>query len=179
MAGAVRGQALDVAPRLLGARITTSVDGNRVEIVINEVEAYCGGADPASHAYRGETARNAPMFGPPGTIYVYRSYGIHWCVNIVTGEIGDPQAVLIRGGDVVSGIDTVVKRRGRSNHLADGPGKFAQALAIDGTASGTMLSHDGIALTVDTENPPAYITTPRIGISRATDRPWRFVSTAP
>jgi len=177
MAAAVAGHALEVAPRLLGARITTNVSGDHVEIVINEVEAYCGAEDPASHAYRGETARNVPMFGPPGTIYVYRSYGIHWCINIVTGEIGEPQAVLIRGGDVVGGIDAVVKRRGRSDHLADGPGKLAQALAIDGTASGAMLSHDGIALTLNTMNPPSYVATPRIGISRATDRLWRFVAT--
>jgi DNA-3-methyladenine glycosylase len=178
MAAAVRGHALDVAPRLLGARIATKVSGARVEIVINEVEAYCGAEDPASHAYRGETARNAPMFGPPGTIYVYRSYGIHWCVNIVTGEIGEPQAVLIRGGHVVDGIDTVVTRRGRSDHIADGPGKLAQALAIDGSASGSMLSTDGIALVVDSEDSPPYATTPRIGISQAKDRPWRFVAMA-
>jgi DNA-3-methyladenine glycosylase len=178
MAGAVRGHALDVAPRLLGAHITTNADGDRVEIVINEVEAYCGAEDPASHAYRGRTARNEPMFGPPGTIYVYRSYGIHWCVNIVTGEVGEPQAVLIRGGHVVDGIDTVMKRRGRSDHLADGPGKLTQALAIDGTASGTALSHGGITLMLDHKKPPPHVTTPRIGISHATDRPWRFVASA-
>jgi DNA-3-methyladenine glycosylase len=152
------------------------VDGDRVEIVINEVEAYCGPEDPASHAYRGRTARNEPMFGPPGTIYVYRSYGIHWCANIVTGEIGEPQAVLIRGGHVVEGIDTVVTRRGRSNHLADGPGKLAQALAIDGSMSGTALGDGHVSLQLHTLSPLPHVTSPRIGISKATNRPWRFLT---
>jgi DNA-3-methyladenine glycosylase len=111
--------------------MSTNVAGACVEILINEVEAYAGADDPASHAFKGETARTAPMFGPPGTVYVYRSYGIHWCVNIVTGDIGEAQAVLIRGGRVTEGMDTVVMRRGRTDHLADGPGKLTQALAID------------------------------------------------
>ena len=176
MAETLRGRALDVAPRLLGARFSTVVNSALVEIVINEVEAYCGPDDPASHAYRGPTKRTEPMFGPPGTVYVYRSYGIHWCANIVTGGIGDPQAVLIRGGSVVKGLDAVIERRGRSDHLADGPGKLTQALAIDGSMSGTMVGKGEISLLIHEGEPLPHVTTPRIGISRAMDRPWRFVT---
>lgn len=116
------------------------------------------------------------MFGPAGTIYVYRSYGIHWCVNIVTGDVGIAQAVLIRAGRVAEGIDAVVARRGRSDHLADGPGKLTQALAIDGSMSGSTLGEGGVSLSLDTGCQIPYVTTPRIGISKATDRPWRFVA---
>jgi len=117
------------------------------------------------------------MFGPAGTIYVYRSYGIHWCVNIVSGPQGVAQAVLIRGGKVTRGLNTAIARRGRDDHLADGPGKLTQALAIDGTMSGTMLGGGPISLGLRTGRPIPHVTTPRIGISKATDRPWRFVAT--
>jgi DNA-3-methyladenine glycosylase len=156
--------------------MSTNVAGACVEILINEVEAYAGADDPASHAFKGETARTAPMFGPPGTVYVYRSYGIHWCVNIVTGD-GEPQAVLIRGGRVTEGVDTVVMRRGRTDHLADGPGKLTQALAIDGSHSGSMVGEGTISLRLHSGTPVLHKTTPRIGISKAVDRPWRFVAT--
>ena len=176
MVSALSGSALDVAPRLLGARISTRVAGAIVEIVINEVEAYCGSDDPASHAFRGPTPRTEPMFGAPGTVYVYRSYGIHWCANIVTGVVGVAHAVLIRGGSVTEGLDTVIERRGRSDHLADGPGKLTQALAIDGSMSGTLLGDGGISLVVHQGAPLPHVTTPRIGISKAKTRPWRFVA---
>ncbi len=176
MVAALGGSAPDVAPRLIGARISTAVAGSLVEIVINEVEAYCGADDPASHAYRGRTERTDPMFGRAGTIYVYRSYGIHWCVNIVTGDLGIAQAVLIRGGRVAKGLDVVVARRGRSDHLADGPGKLTQALAIDGSMSGSALGEGGVSLSLGNGRQIPYVTTPRIGISKATERPWRFVA---
>jgi DNA-3-methyladenine glycosylase len=152
------------------------IEGDLVEIRIEEVEAYCGADDPASHAYRGRTDRTAPMFGPPGTVYVYRSYGIHWCVNIVVGAEDVAQAVLIRGGKVTRGIETAVERRGRSDHVADGPGKLTQALAIDGSMSGTELGDGPITLRLGEGSPLQHVTTPRIGISKATDRPWRFVT---
>jgi DNA-3-methyladenine glycosylase len=168
--------ALTVAPLLVGARISTTISGVTVEIEINEVEAYCGEDDPASHAFKGRTDRNAPMFGPAGTVYVYRSYGIHWCANIVAGKEGIAQAVLLRGGRVTRGSDTAITRRGRSDHVADGPGKLAQALAIDGSMSGTQIGDGILDLQLHSECPIAYVTTPRIGISKATERPWRFIA---
>jgi DNA-3-methyladenine glycosylase len=114
------------------------------------------------------------MFGPPGHLYVYRSYGVHWCANIVTGPIGRGAAVLLRGGRPVAGEGTMARRRGRSDHLADGPGKLTQAMGLSG-------SHDGIALgTLARLSPtnihPTVVATPRIGISKAVDLPWRFVA---
>ncbi|MEN8239226.1 MAG: DNA-3-methyladenine glycosylase [Actinomycetota bacterium] len=176
MTAALSASSLDVAPRLIGARVATTFDGDLVEIVIDEVEAYGGADDPASHAFSGRTERNEPMFGPPGMIYVYRSYGIHWCVNIVTGDIDEAQAVLIRGGRVVEGLDTVIARRGRSDHLADGPGKLTQALAIDGGHSGSMLGRGGVNLQLDERGLHRYVTAPRVGISKATEWPWRFIA---
>jgi len=152
------------------------VGGETVEVTIDEVEAYCGKDDPASHAFRGRTDRTAPMFGQPGTIYVYRSYGIHWCVNIVAGAEGVAQAVLIRGGLVTKGLATAVARRGRSDHVADGPGKLSQALAIDGSMSGSEVGIGDISLQLHAGQPIPYVTTPRIGISKAKERPWRFLT---
>jgi DNA-3-methyladenine glycosylase len=152
------------------------VSGTTVEVTIDEVEAYCGTDDPASHAFRGRTDRTTPMFGPPGTVYVYRSYGIHWCVNIVAGAEGVAQAVLIRGGRVTNGLEAAVARRGRSDHLADGPGKLAQALGIDGSMSGSLIGGGSIDLQLHPGDPLPYVTTPRIGISKATERPWRFLT---
>jgi DNA-3-methyladenine glycosylase len=166
------------APRLLGAVISTSFNAKRVAITIAEVEAYGGADDPASHAFGSRTARNEPMFGPAGTLYVYRSYGIHWCVNLVTGAEGDPQAILIRGGAVIEGTDTAIERRGRSDHLTDGPGKLCQALAIDGSLSGRHVGPDSVDVTLAAE-PVDFIATPRVGIAKAVDRPWRFVATGP
>jgi DNA-3-methyladenine glycosylase len=115
------------------------------------------------------------MFGPAGTVYVYRSYGIHWCVNVVAGDEGVAQAILIRGGRVTKGLETAIARRGRSDHVADGPGKLTQALAIDGPMSGTILGEGSIDLQLHLDDPLPYVTTPRIGISKAKERPWRFV----
>jgi DNA-3-methyladenine glycosylase len=165
---------LEAAPLLLGRRLETRIDGVLTAVVLTEVEAYMGADDPASHAYRGPTDRNGAMFGPPGTLYVYRSYGIHWCMNVTCGSEGVPMAVLLRGGVIVDGHDEIERRRGRSDHLTDGPGKLCQALAVTGHDDGTSVLEGPIRLgdrVVDGE----VVTTPRIGISRATERPWRFV----
>ncbi len=165
------------AVSLLGAIVSTTIDGNSVSIRLNEVEAYRGSDDPASHAHRGRTSRNDPMFGPPGTIYTYLSYGIHWCMNIITGQEGDAQGVLLRGGIVVDGIDAATRRRGRDDHLADGPGKLGQALGISGDMSGFTLNQGPVSLQGLGTIQDAFVATPRIGISRAKERLWRFVST--
>jgi DNA-3-methyladenine glycosylase len=168
----------DAAPRLLGSTVTTSIGGLTVSVRLTEVEAYGGESDPASHAYRGPTARNAPMYGPPGTVYVYRSYGIHWCMNVTVGALGDPAAVLLRAGTVVEGLDVVVERRKRTDHLTDGPGKLCQALGVDGSLSGTSVG-GAIRLTPGGSLEGGRIhVTPRIGITKGVDRPWRFVLTA-
>ena len=167
----------DAAISLLGAVVSTTINAASVSIRLGEVEAYRGRDDPASHAHRGPTDRNEPMFGPAGTIYIYLSYGIHWCMNIVTGPVGDPQGVLLRGGTVVDGLETATRRRGRGDHLADGPGKLGQALGINGELSGGMLNSGLVSLSgLDTVNSD-YSATTRIGISRAKDRLWRFVAT--
>jgi DNA-3-methyladenine glycosylase len=163
----------EVAPRLLGMVLTTRVDGVVTSMAITEVEAYLQD-DPASHSFRGRTPRNAPMFEAPGVVYVYRSYGIHWCVNIVTGPIGSGQAVLIRGGVPLEGAEKMIERRGRRDHLLDGPGKLCQALAID---AGFDRSHLGerLELTGSPGSSPWSATT-RIGISVARESPPRFVA---
>ena len=155
--------------------ISTAIDGETVSVRLNEVEAYGGRDDPASHAFRSRTQRNRPMFGPPGMLYVYRSYGIHWCMNFVTGAEGEPQAVLLRGGEVVAGVGTAVQRRGRPDRLADGPGRLAQALGVTGAASGSMLGEGLVRIERLAASVPTHEVTPRIGISAAADRPWRFV----
>ena len=162
----------EVAPDLIGA--TLLVDGVGGRIV--EVEAY-DQQDPASHAYRGSTRRNAAMFGPPGHAYVYRSYGIHWCLNLVCGGEGVPKAVLIRALEPTSGLDLQQSRRGVEDvrALCSGPGKLCQALGITG-------EHDGLALDVPPfrlearAEIPEIVTGPRIGITRATELNWRYMS---
>jgi DNA-3-methyladenine glycosylase len=167
---------LDAACGLLGMRIRTELDGVPTEVMLDEVEAYAGAHDPASHAYRGRTARNGAMFGPPGTLYVYRSYGIHWCMNIVTGEPGLPHAVLLRGGVPTVGEEAMARRRGRSDHLADGPGKLTQALGVVGAHDGTSVLDGPVRLIAGAApHGTVIIATPRIGITKAADRPWRFV----
>ena len=157
----------------------STVTGDLVRVRINEVEAYKGTDDPASHAYRGRTLRNDSMFQQPGTLYVYRSYGIHHCANTAAGPDGTGWGILIRGGQVVEGEGTVRRRRGRAGQLTDGPGKLCQALGIE-------MDHNGLDL-LDPESeirlepgppPPLVIATPRVGISKARERPWRFVAAA-
>jgi DNA-3-methyladenine glycosylase len=160
-----------VAPDLIG--VTLLVDGVGGRIV--EVEAY-DQEDPASHGYRGLTPRNAVMFGPAGYAYVYRSYGIHWCLNLVCGGEGRAEAVLIRALEPTAGLDAQRRRRGVQDPLAlcSGPGKLCQALAVTG-------DHDGLPLDVspfrldERGAPPEIRTGPRIGITRATELPWRYV----
>lgn len=163
----------EVAPRLLGMVLSTNVDGTTTSVEITETEAYLP-HDPASHTFRGPTPRNAPMFGDPGGVYVYRSYGIHWCVNIVTGPVGSGEAVLIRGGEPIEGRATMTRRRGRADHLTDGPGKLCQALGIDGSFTGTFLG-ERLALSGE-PGIRDWRATPRIGITVAVDHPLRFVA---
>ncbi len=146
---------------------------------LNEAEAYGGSDDPASHAYRSRTDRNDPMWGPGGTVYVYRSYGIHWCANIVTGPQGDPSAVLLRGGEVVIGEAVAAHRRGRPDHLADGPGKLAQALGLDGSASGSFINDGPVSISPPFGSVRNVGRTPRIGVTNATEVLWRFVDETP
>lgn len=168
------GSVLDVAPRLLGCLVSTEIGGILTQVSVAEVEAYAGPDDPASHAFRGRTSRNAPMFEAAGTLYVYRSYGLHWCMNIVVGDEGEPHAVLLRGGIPTIGRDEMIMRRGRTDHIADGPGKLCQALAVTGDHTGTSVFDGPVRLRPG--RPPTTIArTPRIGISVATNRRWRFV----
>ena len=162
----------EVAPDLIGA--TLLVDG--VGGLIVEVEAY-DQHDPASHGYRGRTPRNAAMFGPPGHAYVYRSYGVHWCLNLVCGGEGVPEAALIRALEPTAGVDIQQSRRGLEDvrALCSGPGKLCQALGI-------TRDHDGLALDVppfrleERVSAPEIATGPRIGLTRATDLSWRYMS---
>lgn len=171
----LEGPVLEAAPALLGWRLRSRIDDVVTEVVITEVEAYDGANDPASHAFRGRTSRNQTMFDEPGGLYVYRSYGIHWCMNVVAGPEGRAAAVLLRAGIPTVGQDTMVRRRGRQDHLTDGPGKLCQALGVTGDHDGAPLLGRGM-LSLKPGRPPRSIErTPRIGISKATDRPWRFV----
>ncbi len=174
MIPALRGDPVGAARALLGRLMVSSVDGVRVAIRLTEVEAYGGGDDPASHAYSGVTPRNRTMFGPPGRLYVYRSYGVHWCANVVCGPSGDPGAVLLRAGVPVEGIAAMVRRRGSADHVADGPGRLCQALGITGDDDGTDLFSGRVRLAGRAVR-GTIVAGPRIGISRAEERPWRFV----
>jgi DNA-3-methyladenine glycosylase len=159
----------EFARALIGCALT--VDGVGGTIV--ETEAYHA-ADPASHSFAGPTPRNAAMFGPPGHLYVYRSYGLHWCVNIVGGT-ERAGAVLIRALEPIAGWDIMAQRRGLTDPrlLCAGPGRLTQALGITGAFNGFAIDQPPVALSPREREPP-IITGPRIGISRATDEPWRF-----
>jgi len=133
---------VEVAPRLLGALLVSDVGGERVAVRLTEVEAYAGESDPGSHAFRGRTARNATMFGPAGHAYVYFTYGMHWCVNVVCGQPGEATAVLVRAGEVVEGLDTARGRRPAARvdrDLARGPARLASALGLTGDLDGVDL----------------------------------------
>ncbi len=165
------------APMLLGSHLVSSVGGDVVRMRITEVEAYKGEQDPASHAFRGETPRNRSMFQAPGTLYVYRSYGIHYCANTAAGPEGVGWGILIRGGVVVEGEALAARRRGGRPDLTDGPGKVCQALGIDGSLDGSdLLAGKPPIWLEEGERPAVVVSTPRIGISRAKDLPWRFVT---
>jgi DNA-3-methyladenine glycosylase len=171
-----------VARDLLGCWVVTDRPDGRVALRLTEVEAYSGdGMDPAAHSHRGPTPRAAIMFGPPGRLYVYFSYGVHWCANVVVGPEGRGQAVLLRAGEVVMGKDLARSRRPAARSardLARGPARLTQALAIGPgdldldllSPASTVRLHRGPA-------PSAVSVGPRVGISQATDLPWRFWET--
>ena len=166
-----------VAPELLGRDLVARHPrGGFLVARIVETEAY-GPRDPASHAFRGPTARNASMFGPPGHLYVYFTYGMHWCVNVVTGRPGEGSAVLLRGAIPLRGQEVMARRRGRDRErdLCSGPAKLAQAFGIDGGLDGADVVRGPVRLQTGVAPPPrAVLRGPRIGISRARDVPWRF-----
>jgi len=168
----LRQSAVDVAPQLLGCALRVGT----VAIRLTEVEAYEGSLDPASHAYRGMTRRNAVMFGPAGRLYVYFSYGIHHAVNIVCGTEGTSSAVLLRAGEVVDGLDVVRERRGTlpDVRLARGPGNLGACLGLTTTDSGLELGAGRAALLPSPSQPGEVRSGPRVGVSAAADVPWRF-----
>ncbi len=189
--------ATQVAPELLGCVLWTSGQAGLVAVRLVEVEAYGGVADPASHAFRGRTARNAVMFGPPGYLYVYFTYGMHFCANLVCTPEGHPSAVLLRAGEVVEGTDLAASRRdhggngrarangrpARAVDLARGPGRLCQALGIDRTDDGADACEPGGLVGIGPSSafgltapvaPAQVMTGPRVGITQAADRPWRY-----
>ncbi len=169
------GDVVAAARGLLGRRLSSEIDGELCAVLLTDVEAYGGADDPASHGFRGCRSANASMFGDAGTLYVYRSYGVHWCMNIVTGAAGQAAAVLLRGGRPVAGADVMRRRRGRYDHLADGPGKLAQALGVGGEHDGTSVFAGPVLLGGDVEAGGVVRVGVRVGINRAVERPWRFV----
>lgn len=165
------GDASEVAPLLLNKLL---VHGPCVGRIV-EVEAYRED-DPASHTYRGRTDRNAVMFGPPGHLYVYFTYGMHHCANVVTGAEGHGAAVLLRAVEPLAGLDVMSERRSGRRQLADGPAKLCQAFAIGREHNGADVCRgNGIGVFDDGVPPPANpLVGPRVGISKAVDVPWRF-----
>jgi DNA-3-methyladenine glycosylase len=175
-----------VAPRLLGSVIVSDLHGGRVAVLVTEVEAYGGvGEDPGSHAYRGQTRRNASMFAPAGHLYVYFTYGMHWCANVVTGGMGNAGAVLLRAGRIIEGVDLARGRRmtSRMDHdLASGPARLCVALGLTGDADGVDLldSSSPVRLEVSRRPLDARIIGPRTGVSGAgAATPWRFAVADP
>jgi DNA-3-methyladenine glycosylase len=179
---------VDVAPELLGCVLEHQTAAGLVAVELTEVEAYAGASDPASHAYRGETARNAVMFGPPGHAYVYFTYGMYFCVNLVCAPDGSASAVLLRAGRIVEGEELALARRSRGassvsfRDLARGPARLCLALDIDRSQDGADVCVAASPLrmrwpqarTTDRSAQIKVASGPRVGISRAADRPWRF-----
>lgn len=167
--------AVVVAPELLNKVLVVGGCSGRIV----EVEAYRSD-DPAAHTYRGRTPRNAVMFGPAGHLYVYFSYGMHHCANVVTGPDGEGQAVLLRALLPLTGLDDIRARRTpgtKDRHLADGPGKLCQALGLTLADSGRDVCGEGPVRLCDDGTPPPSepVVTPRVGITKAVDLPWRFL----
>jgi DNA-3-methyladenine glycosylase len=159
-----------VAPELIGATLTVGGAGG----VIVEVEAYHH-TDPAAHSYGGVTERNAVMFGPPGFVYVYRSYGIHWCLNFVCEAAGSASAVLVRAIEPTEGLATMRRRRGLPDvrDLCSGPGKLCEALGVTHKHNGLPLDRTPFELRARVGKPDV-VAGPRIGISKAVELPWRY-----
>ena len=187
VASLLRCDSLEVAPALLGAVIAVADSQGHVAIRLTEVEAYCGEKDPGSHAFRGRTARNASMFEAGGCIYVYFTYGMHHCLNIVTGPAGVSRAVLLRGGEVVDGIELARARRPAARtdrDLARGPARLCAALGLDRSDDGSLLGGSGsrISLTLPepqrTPEPELIRSGPRTGVAGPGGDgeafPWRF-----
>ncbi|MGC5333612.1 DNA-3-methyladenine glycosylase [Micromonospora sp. DT62] len=177
LADLLAGPVVPAARGLLGCWLTAG----DVTVRITEVEAYAGTAgDPASHAHRGRTPRNAVMFGPAGHAYVYFTYGMHWCMNVVTGPDGEASAVLLRAGEVVDGVEAARARRPavrRDVDLARGPARLCATLGIDKSAYGRWLLGDGPVRLRPADVPvpdEAVAAGPRVGVTGAHDVPWRF-----
>jgi DNA-3-methyladenine glycosylase len=172
--GFYEGDVRDIAPQLLGKLL---VHGERAGRIV-EVEAYGGAEDPASHAYRGRTRRNGAMFGPPGYLYVYFTYGMHWCANVVCAPEGNPQAALIRALSPVSGLPAMRAARPAARndrHLTNGPARLCQALGITGALDGTDLLVGEVRILDDGAVPPDDPeVSPRIGVRQGTDLLWRW-----
>jgi DNA-3-methyladenine glycosylase len=179
---------VQVAPDLLGCVIEHQTAAGLVAVELTEVEAYAGASDPASHAYRGKTARNAVMFGPPGHAYVYFTYGMHFCVNLVCAGNGSASAVLLRAGRVIEGEELARARRIRGaravafRDLARGPARLCQALDIDMSQNGTDVAVADSPLRMCWPDASAtarsarkkIVSGPRVGVSSAAEIPWRF-----
>jgi DNA-3-methyladenine glycosylase len=171
---------LQLAPRLLGAVLVSDVGDAEVAVRLTEVEAYEGGDDPASHAFRGRTTRTAVMFGPAGHLYCYFTYGMHWCANIVCDVEGRASAVLLRAGEIVRGADVARSRRPAARsavELARGPARLASCLGLGASQNGVDLCDP--AAPVRLESMPrrrgaGVLAGPRVGITTATEHPWRF-----
>jgi DNA-3-methyladenine glycosylase len=172
--------AIEVGPDLLGCVLSHTTPEGVVAVELTEVEAYMGAADPASHAYRGQTARNAVMFGPPGYSYVYFTYGMYFCVNLVCQPVGTASAVLLRAGRVVTGEELARERRPssrRDTDLASGPARLCLALGIDRAQNGVDVCTQGspLLVTSTTDSSGKKICQgPRVGISSAAEVPWRY-----
>ena len=169
--------ALEVAPDLLN-KVLVAPDGRAGRIV--EVEAYRGADDPGSHGFRGPTKRNATMFGPPGHLYVYLTYGMHWCANVVAETDGVAAAVLLRALTPLEGLEAMYTARGQAarteRDLCSGPAKLTQALGIDGALDGAdLVTGDRGVTIVDVGHPPPTVpaVTTRIGLTNGADLPWR------
>lgn len=178
-----RRSALVVARELVGAEIRSAMGGGLTAGLLLEAEAYLGRDDPASHAFRGRRhSGNQSLYGPPGTWYVYRSYGIHWCANLVCGGPEAGSAVLLRGVWLREGLEVARRRRGGvpDRRVADGPGKLCQALGITRELDGFAMAGSDVVVSRSRETANLAISvTPRIGISKAVDWPLRFMMPAP
>ncbi|QHK18738.1 DNA-3-methyladenine glycosylase [Pseudarthrobacter psychrotolerans] len=179
------GDARRVAPQLLGSLLTHHSHEGTVAVRITEVEAYMGPGDsshpdPGSHTFRGPTARNAPMFGPAGHLYVYFTYGMHYCANIVCGPAGTASAVLLRAGEIVEGQHLALVRRPTSKSaldLASGPARLATTLALTTADSGRDALADPFELRLPSLSAPVFSSGPRVGVSGdggSAEYPWRF-----